>query len=250
MHARQADSRYTCRTHRLRQILMNLQPIQAIPGFSEPFSSISHLLAAGVFLGLGIWLIVYGRGHAGRMASLIIYSFSTVFLLSMSGVFHLLEPGGAGRTVLQRLDHAGIFLLIAGTFTPVHGILFRGWWRWGMLFLIWFIAITSITLKSIFFNDIPEWFGLSLYLGLGWFGAVSGLLLYLRFGFDYIRPLVYGALAYTLGAVMEYMRTPELVPGIIGPHELFHIAVLFGIGYHFAFVYSFARPKSRLSQYP
>jgi channel protein (hemolysin III family) len=229
---------------------MPLHPIQAIPGFSEPFSSLTHLLAAGVFLGLGIWLVNYGRGHAGRVASLIIFIFSVVFLLSMSGVFHLLEPGGTGRMVLQRLDHAGIFLLIAGTFTPVHGVLFRGWWRWGMLLIIWTIAITSITLKSIFFNDISEWLGLTLYLGLGWFGAISGVLLYQRYGFRYIKPLVYGALAYTFGAVMEFMRTPELIPGVIGPHELFHIAVLIGIAYHFAFVFSFARPRTRLSQYP
>ena len=230
--------------------MVTIQSIYPIPGFSEPFSSLTHLLAAGVFLGLGIWLVIYGRGHAGRMTSLIIYSFSTVFLLSMSGVFHLLEPGGTGRMVLQRLDHAGIFLLIAGTFTPVHGILFRGWWRWGMLFLVWSIAITSIVLKSVFFDDFAEWFSLSLYLGLGWFGAVSGLLLYQRYGYQYIKPLIYGALAYTLGAMMEFLRTPELIPGVIGPHELFHIAVLIGIGYHFAFVFSFARPKTRLSQYP
>lgn len=234
----------------LRLDVMNIQPIYAIPGFSEPFSSLTHLLAAGVYLVLGVWLVIYGRGHAGRMFSLIIYSFSTVFLLSMSGVFHLLEPGGTGRMVLQRLDHAGIFLLIAGTFTPIHGILFRGWWRWGMLLLIWGVAITSITLKSIFFNDIPEWFGLILYLGLGWFGAISGILLYNRFGYQYIKPLFYGALAYTFGAVMEFIRSPEPVPGVIGPHELFHIAVLFGIGYHFTFVLSFARPGTRLSQYP
>lgn len=229
---------------------MNLQPIYAIPGFSEPFSSLSHLVAAGVFLMLGVWLVMYGRGHAGRVASLIIFIFSAVFLLSMSGVFHLLEPGGTGRMVLQRLDHAGIFLLIAGTMTPVHGILFKGWWRWGMLLLVWTIAITSITVKTIYFNDIAEWIGLSFYLGLGWFGAVSGILLYQRHGYQYIKPLLYGAFAYTIGAIMEFIRSPELIPGVIGPHELFHIAVLFGIGYHFIFVLSFAKPTDTIVTVP
>ena len=234
----------------INSTVMQLQPIYAIPGFSEPFSSLSHLLAAGVFLVLGFWLVAYGRGHAGRVASLIIFIFSVVFLLAMSGVFHLLEPGGTGREVLQRLDHAGIFLLIAGTMTPVHSILFRGGWRWGMLILVWTIAIASIVLKTIYFNDIAEWLSLSLYLGLGWFGAVSGILLYQRHGFQYIKPLIFGALAYTVGAVMEFLRLPELIPGIVGPHELFHIAVLFGIGYHFIFIRSFARPRAPLSQYP
>jgi len=229
---------------------MNLQPIYAIPGFSEPFSSLSHLLAAGIFLGIGIWLVRHGRGHAGRVASLVIFIFTAVFLLAMSGVFHLLEPGSTGRMVLQRLDHAGIFLLIAGTYTPVHFILFTGWWRWGMLFIIWSLAITSLTLKTIFFNDIAEWLGLTFYLGLGWFGAVSGFLLYQRHGYQYIKPLIYGALAYTIGALMEFARSPELIPGIIGPHELFHVAVLFGIGYHFAFVFRFAQPPAPLSPNP
>ena len=142
---------------------------------------------------------------------------------------------------LQRLDHAGIFLLIAGTFTAVHSILFRGIWRWGMLLMIWAIAITSITLKTIYFHDLSEWFGLSLYLGMGWLGAITGILLYRRFGFVFIRPLIYGALAYTSGAVVEFIRMPVLIPGVIGPHELFHITVLLGLGYHFAFVLSFCR---------
>jgi len=161
----------------------------------------------------------------------------------MSGVFHLLEPNTTGRDVLQRLDHAGIFLLIAGTFTPIHGIMFTGWWRWGMLLPIWAIAITGLTLKTIFFDGFPEVFGLSMYLGLGWLGVISAVVVKRRFGFNMIKPLIYGAIAYSSGAVTEFLRTPILIPGIIGPHELFHIAVLFGLGFHFYFVYQFTKVK-------
>ncbi len=113
-----------------------------------------------------------------------------------------------------------------------------------MLFIIWSIAITSIILKTLFFNDIAEWISLSLYLGLGWFGAVSGILLYRRYGYHYIKLLIYGAIAYTGGAILEFMRTPELIPCVIGPHELFRIAVLFGISYHFVFIFRFAQPNA------
>lgn len=228
---------------------MNLVPISAIPGFNEPFSSLSHLLAAGIFLALGIWLAFQGRPHPGRVASIIIFIFCSVFLLAMSGVYHLLEPGGTGREVLQRLDHAGIFLLIAGTYTPVHSVLFKGWWRWGMLLIIWAMAITSITFKSIYFHEIPEWFSLSLYLGLGWFGSISAFALYRRYGYAFIKPLLYGAIAYSVGAVMEFMRTPELIPGVVGPHELFHVAVLFGLGYHFTFIAGFIKKPARISSH-
>ena len=219
---------------------MSIDTIIPISGFSEPFSSMSHLFAAAIFLFFGIWLIYRERDSLTKIVALSIFTFSGVFLLSMSGVFHLLEPQGSARDVLQRLDHAGIFLLIAGTITPVHSILFRGIWRWGMLLMIWAIAITSITFKTIYFHDLSEWFGLSLYLGMGWLGAITGVLLFRRYGFAFIKPLIYGALAYTSGAVMEFVRMPILIPGVIGPHELFHIAVLMGLGYHFAFVLSFS----------
>jgi channel protein (hemolysin III family) len=220
---------------------MPAHTIIPISGFSEPFSSMTHLFAAGIFLILGIWLVQRGRDSLTKVTALGIFAFSSVFLLSMSGVFHLLEPQGIARDVLQRLDHAGVFFLIAGTFTAVHSILFRGIWRWGMLLMIWTIAITSITLKTIYFHDLSEWLGLSLYLGMGWIGAISGIVLYRRFGFTFIKPLIYGALAYTIGAIMEFMRMPVLIPGVIGPHELFHVAVLAGLGYHFAFVLSFSK---------
>jgi channel protein (hemolysin III family) len=125
-----------------------------VPGFSDPFSSMSHLLGTFVFFILGLRLIFLARVHADWIVAVSIFTFTVVFQLSMSGVFHLLDHGTAGRVVLQRLDHAGIFALIAGTFTPIHTILFRGFWRWGILLLIWSVAIIGISLKSIFFNEM------------------------------------------------------------------------------------------------
>jgi len=222
---------------------MQVQEIIAIPGFSEPFSSLSHLFASVVMLVMGSWLIWQSLGNRRFVITYSVFTFCGVFLLSMSGVFHLLEPDSVGREVLQRLDHAGIFLLIAGTFTPIHGILFKGWWCWGMLIPIWFIAISGLTLKTIFFVGFPEWFGLSMYLGLGWLGVISAVVIKRRYGFKFVLPLIYGAIAYSSGAVMEFLRTPDLIPGVIGPHELFHIAVLLGLGFHFYFVSQFTRIK-------
>jgi channel protein (hemolysin III family) len=208
----------------------------SIPGFTEPFSSLSHLLGAFIFFIYGIKLIMLARSHAGWMAAVSVFVLSGVFLLSMSGVFHLLEFHGINRAVLQRLDHAGIFALIAGTFTPVHSIIFKGFWRWGFLIAIWSLAIAGITLKSIFFNELAEWVGLVAYLGLGWLGILSAYMTHRLHGFSIIKPLVYGALAYTAGASMEFLRLPVLITDVIGPHELFHIAVLAGIAWHWLFI--------------
>ena len=208
----------------------------AIPGFTEPFSSISHLLGALVFLVYGAKLIFRARSHFGWAVAVGVFVLSGVSLLSISGVYHLLEFEGVGRVVLHRLDHAGIFALIAGTFTPVHTILFTGFWRWGFLIVIWSLAIAGITLKSIFFNELAEWVGLMGYLGLGWLGILSAYMTHRLHGFSIIKPLLFGAFAYTLGATLEFLRLPVVLSGVIGPHELFHVAVLAGLAWHWIFI--------------
>jgi channel protein (hemolysin III family) len=214
--------------------------ILPIPGFTEPFSSLSHLLGAGAFAVLGVLLLVRGRGSVGRLVCLAVYAFACVFLLSMSGVYHLLEFGGAGRAVLERLDHSAIFVLIAGSFTPAHGILFRGWSRWVPLAFVWTGAVVGIVLKSIYLAAVPEWLGLSLYLGLGWVGVASAASLWRRYGTKFVQPLLMGGALYTLGGVLEFARWPDVVPGVVGPHEVMHLLVLAAVALHWKFVYQFA----------
>jgi channel protein (hemolysin III family) len=105
---------------------------------------------------------------------------------------------------------------------------------------VWVVAITGITLKTIFFSSLAEWVGLSLYLGLGWFGAFSGTMLGLRYGFAFVRPLLLGGVAYSIGAVAEYRAWPVLIPGVVQAHEVFHLAVLVGAFLHWRFVWQFA----------
>lgn len=216
-------------------MITNISNIAFI-GFSDPFSSMTHLLGAGLFLSWGIRLLIKYHHSLVQTVSLSIYILAVIFMLAMSGVYHLLTPATLGREVLQRLDHAGIFFLIAATFTPIHMLLFHGVMRWAFLLLIWGVAISGITLKMIFFTDMSEWLGMTVYIGLGWLGAISGYLLYRRFGHRFIRHLLYGALAYTSGALLDYSGFPVLLIHIIGPHEIFHVAVLLGITFHWLFI--------------
>ncbi len=216
--------------------------LYSLPGFCDPVSSISHLLGAAVFALLMPAMVRRGRGDPARVAFLGIYALSCVFLLSMSAVYHMLPVGTGGRAVMERLDHSAIFVLIAGTFTPAHGILFRGAWRWGSLLLIWAAAITGITVKAVFFARLPEGLGLSFYLTLGWAGIFSASVLWRCYGFRFVAPLLGGALAYTVGAVLEYFNGRWLywIPGVVDAHALFHLAVLVGVGLHWWFVWRFA----------
>jgi channel protein (hemolysin III family) len=223
-------------------------PVISIPGFSEPMSALTHLLGAAVFAIMGIWLVRKGRktddpGWNRRMTALAVFVFAAVAQLGISGAYHLLQPNLAPRLVLQRLDHAAIFFLIAATFVPVHVILFNGWRRWLILLILVSLAAIGTTLKFLYFDELPEIFGLTFYVAMGWVGAYSGYALFRRYGWGFIRPLVWGGIAYTLGAVTEFLRQPVLLDGFVGPHELFHLAVLTGLGFHFRFIFSFAGEK-------
>ena len=219
--------------------------IYSIPGFAEPANSFTHLLGAGVFAVLTVFLLQRGWGNRGRVLS--VFAFSCIFVLSMSGVYHLLSFGSTAREVLRRLDHAAIFTLIAGSFTPTHGILFTGRRRWMPLTLVWSAAIVGIVFSSIYLNEIPRWLALTVYLGLGWVGVFSAGMVWHRYGVLFIRPLMIGAVAYTVGAGIEGFGWPTLIPGVVGPHELFHVAVLVGAAAHWRFVLQFAGGKESIT---
>jgi channel protein (hemolysin III family) len=214
--------------------------IYSIPGFADPFSSLSHLIGAAVFAVLAAVLLRRAYGFPGRMALLGVFGFASVFLLSMSGVYHLLPRGFTSRKVMQCLDHAGIFVMIAASFTPPHGILFRGVQRWGPILLVWTLAAAGITFRAIYFQPVPHWLAILVYLGFGWIGAFSGIALWRRYGRRFIHPILLGGMAYTLGALVDLVEPPELIPGVVGPHEIFHMAVLLGVGAHWWFMYRIA----------
>lgn len=224
-----------------------VQELVRLPQFYEPFSAMSHLFGAALFVWLGALLLRRGRGNRVRLIYLGIYAVSCVLLFTMSGLYHTAVRGGAVRQVFERLDHGAIFVLVAGTFTPVHGLLFQGWLRWGPLLGIWAAAITGITLKTIYFTDMAEWLGLTFYLAMGWVGLIFGIILARCYGYAFVRPLLWGGIAYSVGAVMEHLGLLTVVPGVIHPHEVFHVAVLAGAIFHWRFVWAFATGKPQVA---
>lgn len=212
---------------------------------TDPVSSLTHLagaVAAAVCGGLLIARAARGTPpRALRVVSMSVFVASAVVLLLASAVFHAMPAHTAWRTVTQRLDHAAIFVLIAGTFTPIHALLFRGFMRWGVLALIWSAAALGITVKTVYFASVPEAAGVGAYLAMGWLGAVSMWLIFRRRGARFVSPLVLGGLAYSAGALCELTGEPVLVRGVVGSHEVFHVAVLVGLGCMWMFIRRLAR---------
>ena len=213
--------------------------IIAIPGFSEPVSSISHILTSVVFLIIGAKMIWTARGNGLRVFSIGLYVFCAVFLFSMSGVYHLLEKGSTSNYVLQILDHSGIYLMIAGSFTPFQIILLRGSRRWVPLILIWILAITGLTLTAIFFSDMPESLLLSFFIGMGWM-SVSTVWFIREIDRFSLKYIFIGGVLYTIGAFFDFSKWPNLYPQVLEAHELFHFFVMAGALSHLYAIYRIA----------
>jgi channel protein (hemolysin III family) len=223
----------------LLEVIVATLDVDSLPGFREPFNCFSHQVAALVFTGLTAKLLRRGQGNSGRVLALFVFGFTSVFLLMMSGIYHMQWPGD-GRDVMEQMDVAAIFGLIAGTFPPAYTILYRGPTRVWLLILIWGVAVLGITFRTIYFASMSGWLGTGLFLGFGWIGAFSAWDLWKRYSFAFIQPLVWGGLAYSCGAIFLEFHWPTLIPRILGPHELWHLAVLIGLGCHWCFVWQFA----------
>lgn len=210
-----------------------------MPFPTEPFSTYTHL-AGALVCSLAAPALLRRASTPLRRRALGVFAASAITLLLASSLYHAMPDQTLSRTVTQRLDHAAIFLLIAGSFTPIHVILFRGLARWGVLALIWLAALSGVVVKSIFFTSVPEQAGIAAYLILGWSGGVSILVILIRHGPRVVSPLLLGGLAYTAGALCEFTRLPIILPGVIGSHDVFHLAVLLGLGSMWLFMHRIA----------
>lgn len=220
--------------------MIDLVDVYGLPGFREPVSSILHLLGAVFAAGYAPALVRRGLRHGCNPWPLILFAFACVLLLSLSGVYHMFSPVGSVRPIMKRLDVAAIFVLIAATATPLYVQLFKGKARWILLLSIWTVAIAGLTLRTIYFDSFSPWFGLGIFLAMGWMGSVAALVIWRRYGFSYMRWLVAGGLAYTLGAIGLGLKWPTPIPGFVGPHEVWHVAVLVGIACHWTFIWQVA----------
>lgn len=216
-----------------------MDSLYAMAGIDQPVSSISHLVGAVLFLALTPFLLRSALRHGCFWFNLV-FALSAVALLAISGVYHIFSPTGTAGRVMVRIDVAAVFILIAGTFTPIHGCLFTRWKRWGILIPLWAVAITGLTLRTIFFDNIPRAAGTGIFLLLGWFGAVSTYLLWKYYGARAGVPVVLGGICYTIGAIIDVKTSWQLIPWVWGPHETFHFFVLAGLGCHWAFIWKIA----------
>ncbi len=203
--------------------------------FREPVNSLTHWVGALLALVGLITLLIIGWGTPLKVVSLIIYGVSLIFLFSASATYHMVQVKDKALEIFRKIDHAAIYCLIAGTYTPFCINAFTGFWKWGMLSIIWSLAIIGIVIK-IFIVRAPRWLNAGVYVAMGWLcvGASGQLLAALPAWV--LTWLVIGGVIYTLGAVVYSTKMFNFVPGVFGFHEVWHIFVLLAAAAHFVAV--------------
>ena len=183
-----------------------------------------HLYAFFVSLGLGIVLVAGADGGRPRVAAAV-FAASVSAMLGVSALYHrVIWPPGPRRWI-RRLDHAAIFLLIAGTYTPFGLLALEGAFRAAVLTIVWSGAAAAIVLK-VAWIDAPRWIAAVLGLALGWIGLVAVPQIHARAGVTALVLLAIGGLLYSAGAVVYARRRPDPAPAVFGYHEIFHALVV------------------------
>jgi hemolysin III len=192
---------------------------------------VSHEIAAGVALAGLVSLAFLAPGPRARLAGLV-YGGSLVALFAVSALYHRPTWAPRARLWMRRLDHSAIFLLIAGTFTPLCLLLGDGRAR-TLLAVVWVGAGLGI-LRALLWPRAPRAVATVLYVLLGWAAVPLVPAMWRTLGPVSLLLLATGGLLYTVGAVIYAARRPDPFPRVFGYHEVFHLLVIAAAGLHFA----------------
>ncbi len=212
-------------------------------GVADPASSVLHLAGAVFFAWRAVRLARRAGERRWRAAALYLFSLTAVLALGFSGTYHALAAEHPWKFTFQRIDHSAIFLLIAGTLTAFHAVGFSGRGRWWMVCLIWAITWSALFGKIALWTSLGDGVGLLLYILLSIVGLSSILFLPLTLHWRAYDLMAAGAVTYVVGALVDHFELFWLIPGVFGPHEFFHCAVLAALFLHWRFFYAWATPQ-------
>jgi hemolysin III len=213
----------------------------------DPVSSASHLVTAVWAVYATLVLLRLTQGGPTRKAAVGIYGLSMVLLYLASGTFHgLFYDTPDERRFFQKLDQSAIYLLIAGTNTPLMMFLLEGAWRRWFLRVIWGLAAVGIACQWLLPKP-PHELIVAIYLGMGWLGVVPAARYYGAVGWRAMNWVCVGAGLYTGGAVCELVRWPVIWEGsiFVGPHEVLHLCDAAASVAFFLFVCRYVVPYER-----
>ena len=204
----------------------------------DPVSSLTHLAGAVLAIPYTAMLIIAAvhQSSARHIVAFAVFGASLFSLYTASAVYHMPRFSEKAIRILRRIDHMMIFVLIAGTYTPVCLLPLKGAWGWTLFGLVWGLAVTGIVLKAVWMQA-PRWLSTVIYLSMGWLVLIAFYPLAQTVSATGVALLASGGLAYTAGAVMYAAKWPPMPWRHFGFHEMFHAFVLTGSCLHVAFMF-------------
>jgi hemolysin III len=203
----------------------------------DPFSGVSHFVGAGLALIGLVVLSVLAWGQPTKLAAFAIYGAGAIVLYLASAIYHSIHSDSPWP---QRFDHMAIYVMIAGTYTPVCLVALPGPLGYTMLAIEWSLAAFGVA-ANIWFGGGPAVMRVVLYLGMGWLAVIAIPQLRAAMPADAVTWLLAGGILYSLGTVVYATERPRLWPGRFGAHDLWHVFVLVASWCHFAMMLDIAK---------
>lgn len=199
--------------------------------FKDPVSAWSHLIGA-VFAVIGTVFLLWLPASPLDHLALGIFGGTLICLYLASTLYHALDISPEINLSLRKIDHLMIYILIAGTYTPICLIALNGAWGTSLLIGIWVLAAAGVALTLLWF-EAPRWLTTSIYILMGWLVVVASVPLKQSVGTAGLLWLIIGGILYTIGGVIYALKRPNITFFMFGFHEIFHLFVLGGSFCHY-----------------
>lgn len=200
-------------------------------GLKDPVSALTHLLGA-ILSVIGTVVLVLQPSNPLHMLALFIFGSSLILLYTASTIYHALDISEVTNLNLRKIDHLMIYILIAGTYTPMCIIALPGAWGMGLLIGIWVIALAGVALTLLWF-EAPRWLTTSIYIVMGWLVVIASVPLKENISLNGLLWLIAGGVLYTIGGIIYGTKRPHITFLVFGFHEIFHVFVLGGSLCHY-----------------
>jgi hemolysin III len=205
---------------------------------NEPLSSLTHLIGAVLSVAALVLLVVFAalRGTAWHVTSFAIFGSTLILLYISSTIYHFLSHPTA-KNVFKKIDHSMIYVLIAGTYTPICLVALRGGWGWTLFGIVWGLTALGIVFSTA--TEMNKLLSTLVYVAMGWLVVIAFVPLVKAIPFAGLMWMVAGGIFYTVGAVFHELG--RIIPGKrwFGMHDIFHILVLAGSFCHFWLMFKY-----------
>lgn len=202
--------------------------------FRDPVSGLTHL-AGAIFAIVALCILSVQAalyGNVWHMVSFVIFGATMFLMFASSALYHLMHASEEAIRWLKRIDHMAIFLMIAGSYTPICLVPLNGDTGWILFSVVWALAVAGIVLKLVWISA-PRWLSTLIYLAMGWMVVFAAGPAMETIPVDAQWWILYGGISYTLGAIVYALKWPNPWPRWFGFHEIWHLFVMGGVFCHF-----------------